>query len=101
MRTDPAGEIDVEGSEFRVLKGFSGRLSAQKIHCVQFEYGAFATQARFLLGDQYSMLAESYWIGKIFPRYVNFRDYDWTMEDFRARSKKESGNIVKAAKLLA
>jgi FkbM family methyltransferase len=75
-------KIDVEGAEFRVLKGFSERLSAQKIHCVQFEYGAFATQTRFLLSDYYSLLSRTYWIGKIFPTYVDFSDYHWTMEDF-------------------
>ena len=76
-------KIDVEGAEFRVMKGFSERLSAQKIHCMQFEYGAFSTQTRFLLGDYYSLLSGSYWIGKIFPTYVDFQDYQWTMEDFR------------------
>jgi FkbM family methyltransferase len=76
-------KIDVEGAESRVMKGFAGRLAAQKIHCVQFEYGAFATQTRFLLGDFYSLLGQSYWIGKIFPGYVDFREYEWTIEDFR------------------
>jgi FkbM family methyltransferase len=76
-------KIDVEGAEFRVIKGFSERLAAQNIHCMQFEYGAFSTQTRFLLGDYYSLLSPSYWIGKIFPTYVDFRDYDWAMEDFR------------------
>lgn len=76
-------KIDVEGFESRVLKGFQDRLSAQKIHCVQFEYGAFATQTKFLLTDYYALLSPHYWIGKIFPGYVDFRDYDWTLEDFR------------------
>ena len=76
-------KIDVEGAEFRVMKGFSERLSAQKIHCMQFEYGAFSTQTRLLLGDYYSLLSQSYWIGKIFPTYLDFQDYHWTMEDFR------------------
>jgi len=75
-------KIDVEGAEHRVLKGFSGHLAARKIHCVQFEYGAFSTQTRFLLGDYYALLSHNYWIGKIYPAYVDFRDYDWTMEDF-------------------
>ena len=76
-------KIDVEGAEHRVLRGFSGYLAARQIHCVQFEYGAFSTQTRFLLGDYYALLSERYWIGKIYPAYVDFRDYDWTMEDFR------------------
>lgn len=76
-------KIDVEGAEFRVIQGLSRRLAAQKIHCLQFEYGAFSTQTKFLLGDYYSLLAQSYWIGKIFPSYVDFRDYHWTMDNFR------------------
>lgn len=76
-------KIDVEGAEHRVLKGFSQYLTANKVHCVQFEYGAFSTQTRFLLGDYYALLSPNYWIGKIYPQYVDFRDYDWTMEDFR------------------
>ena len=53
------------------------------VQCLQFEYGAFSTQTRFLLGDYYALLSENYWIGKIYPAYVDFRPYDWTMEDFR------------------
>ena len=75
-------KIDVEGAEYRVIQGFAPRLLAQKIHCIQFEYGAFATQTRRLLGDYYSLLAPNYWIGKIYPGYVDFRDYDWTIENF-------------------
>jgi hypothetical protein len=66
-----------------VLKGLSSRLREAKIHCLQFEYGAFSTQTRFLLADYYSLLSEQYWIGKIYPTYVEFREYEWTMEDFR------------------
>jgi FkbM family methyltransferase len=76
-------KIDVEGAEFRVLRGFAERIAARKIHCIQFEYGAFATQTRFLLGDYYSLLSSAYWIGKIYPGCVEFLDYDWTIEDFR------------------
>lgn len=76
-------KIDVEGAEYRVLKGFKDRLSAQKVHCVQFEYGAFSTQTKFLLGDYYALLSSLYWVGKIYPTYVDFREYDWKIEDFR------------------
>ena len=76
-------KIDVEGSESRVIQGFGEHFAAQKIHCVQFEYGAFSTQSKFLLGDYYALLGDRYWIGKIYPSYVDFRDYDWSMEDFR------------------
>jgi FkbM family methyltransferase len=76
-------KIDVEGAEYRVLKGFLELLAAQKVHCVQFEYGAFSIETRILLRDYYTLLSRYYWIGKIFPTYVEFRDYDWTMEEFR------------------
>jgi FkbM family methyltransferase len=76
-------KIDVEGAEHRVLKGFSKHLAARRVHCLQFEYGAFSTQTKFLLGDYYALLSADYWIGKIYPTYVDFREYDWTMEDFR------------------
>jgi FkbM family methyltransferase len=76
-------KIDVEGAESLVLKGFQERLSSRRIHCIQFEYGAFSTQTKFLLGDYFNLLGPAYRIGKIFPNYVDFRDYDWRMEDFR------------------
>ena len=76
-------KMDVEGAEHRVLKGFKEFLAAKKVDCIQFEYGAFATQTRFLLGDYYTMLSHDFWMGKIYPGYVDFRDYDWRMEDFK------------------
>jgi FkbM family methyltransferase len=76
-------KIDVEGAEHRVLRGFAGLLGAGSVQCIQFEYGAFATQTRFLLGDYYALLGDQYWIGKIYPGYVEFRDYDWTFENFQ------------------
>lgn len=76
-------KIDVEGDEFRVLKGASEMLSGGRISCIQFEYGAFSTDTRFLLKDYYAMLAEKYEIGKIYPQDVQFSDYSWRMEDFR------------------
>jgi len=76
-------KMDVEGAEHRVLKGFTEYLAAKRVDCIQFEYGAFATQTRFLLSDYYSLLGEDYWMGKIYPGYVDFRAYDWTMEDFK------------------
>ncbi len=29
------------------------------------------------------MLSDSNWIGKSYPTYVDFREYNWRMEDFR------------------
>jgi FkbM family methyltransferase len=76
-------KIDVEGAEYRVLQGFSATLAAGLVDCIQFEYGAFSIQTRVLLSDYYAMLGDRYWIGKIYPRYVDFVDYSWTMEGFR------------------
>jgi FkbM family methyltransferase len=76
-------KIDVEGAEHLVLKGLQRTMKDGRIHCIQFEYGAFSIQTRVLLADYYEMLSPMYWIGKIFPAGVEFRDYDWTMECFR------------------
>jgi FkbM family methyltransferase len=76
-------KIDVEGAEYRVLKGCGNLLSERRIQCIQFEYGAFSIQTRVLLHDYYTLLSENYWIGKIYPDGVEFADYEWTMENFR------------------
>ncbi|WP_409560550.1 FkbM family methyltransferase [Hyphomicrobium sp. MC8b] len=76
-------KIDVEGAEYRVLKGFSDFLDAGKVNCLQFEYGPFAIDTRHLLADYFATLSKSFWIGKIFPGGVPFQDYHWTMEDFK------------------
>jgi FkbM family methyltransferase len=76
-------KIDVEGAEHLVLEGLSETIDARKVHCIQFEYGAFSIQTRVLLADYYERLAGRYWLGKIYPGGVEFRDYDWTMETFR------------------
>jgi len=76
-------KIDVEGAEHRVLKGARALLESDKINCIQFEYGAFSIQTRFLLNDYFDLLSDRFVIGKIFPDHVAFGDYDWTAEDFR------------------
>jgi FkbM family methyltransferase len=76
-------KIDVEGAEHKVLRGFSQTIAAGRIECIQFEYGAFAIQTRLLLADYFTLLGEHYWIGKIYPTYVEFSDYAWTLEGFR------------------
>jgi len=47
------------------------------LDCVQFEYGAFSIQTRVMLSDYYAMLADRYWIGKIYPSHVEFVEYSW------------------------
>jgi FkbM family methyltransferase len=76
-------KIDVEGAERQVLQGLSRTLGSGRLRCIQFEYGAFSIDTRVLLADYYALLAPNYWIGKLFPSHVEFRDYVWTAEDFR------------------
>jgi FkbM family methyltransferase len=76
-------KVDVEGAEHLVFRGFRRAIEEGRVHCMQFEYGAFSIQTRVLLADYYDLLAPRYWIGKLFPATVEFRDYDWTMENFR------------------
>jgi FkbM family methyltransferase len=76
-------KIDVEGMEPQVLAGFARMLAARQIRVIQFEYGVINIAARFLLKDFYDQLtADGYRIGKIYPRCVKFREYDWRHEDF-------------------
>ena len=76
-------KIDVEGAEHLVLKGLRRTLESGGIQCLQFEYGAFSIQTKVLLADYYNVLGSFFWIGKVFPTHVEFRDYQWTMESFR------------------
>jgi FkbM family methyltransferase len=74
-------KIDVEGAEHRVLKGADQIL--RRTSCVQFEYGPFSIQTRFLLQDYFALLSDRFWIGKVYPNYIAFGDYDWREENFR------------------
>jgi len=76
-------KIDVEGAEHRVLKGFSKAIEGDKIQVIQFEYGWFSIQTKVLITDYYGMLADRYWLGKIYPDGVDFVDYDIRQEQFR------------------
>ncbi len=76
-------KIDVEGVEHRVLKGAAETLAQRRVKLLQFEYGAFSIDTRFLLKDFFGVLGGHFDIGKIYPTYVEFRDYDWRDEDFR------------------
>jgi FkbM family methyltransferase len=76
-------KVDVEGTEYKVLQGFSNALANGRVQCIQFEYGPYAIDTKFLLVDYYALLGERYWIGKVYPTHVEFREYDWLKEDFR------------------
>lgn len=76
-------KIDVEGMEEQVLRGFDGMLSRKAVDLVQFEYGRVSILNRFLLRDFYALFRErGYVVGKVFPNYVDFREYDMSDEDF-------------------
>lgn len=75
-------KIDVEGAEPLVLKGFEDAMRLGKIDAVQFEYGRVNLLAGFFLRDFYALFQRhGYLVGKIYPSYVEFRDYDLAHED--------------------
>lgn len=76
-------KIDVEGMEPRVLEGFRQMFENKAIDLVQFEYGRVSITHKFLLKDFYDWLEPfGYRLGKIYPNYIDFRDYDMSLEDF-------------------
>lgn len=78
-------KIDIEGHEFKVIQGGERTFAKGQIAIVQFEYGAFNTGSKFIVRDYYDLLPD-YWIGKVFPRHVDFQPYSWTMEEFSFRN---------------
>lgn len=65
-------KIDVEGMEHEVLKGFQNALASGRIGMIQFEHHP----GPGLLKDFYVLLGRhGYRIGKIYSRYVDFREY--------------------------
>jgi FkbM family methyltransferase len=76
-------KIDVEGAEPLVLRGFADTLRDRRVRFVQFEYGRFHVLAGFRLKEFHDLFrGYGYAVGKIFPDYVDLRDYDVGDEDF-------------------
>ena len=76
-------KLDVEGAEHLVLQGLEAQLRARAVRFVQFEYGQKDIFTHFLLRDFYQLFAAyGYTVGKIFPDYVEFREYHLNDEDF-------------------
>jgi hypothetical protein len=76
-------KLDVEGAEHLVLQGLERHLRQQRVRFVQFEYGRVNILTHFLLRDFYQLFgAYGYVVGKIYPDYVDFREYDLSDEDF-------------------
>jgi FkbM family methyltransferase len=82
-------KVDVEGMEYDVLAGFGEILSSARLGIVQFEFGGFALQQRVLMKDFCELLGPAYRVGRLMPRGVEFRHYDfrwetWALSNFVA-----------------
>lgn len=76
-------KIDAEGMDHLILAGFANLLKNGAIDLIQFEYGQVSILSKFLLYDFYALLnRHGYTVGKIFPNFVDFRDYSMHDEDF-------------------
>jgi FkbM family methyltransferase len=76
-------KLDVEGAEHLVLQGLEESLRERRVRFLQFEYGRVNILTHFLLRDFYQLFKEcGYVVGKIYPDYVDFREYSLNDEDF-------------------
>ncbi|HAQ19842.1 MAG TPA: hypothetical protein DCR40_11500 [Prolixibacteraceae bacterium] len=76
-------KLDIEGAEYDALIGFENSIRNGKIKAIQFEYGYINISTKKLLIDYYNFFeANGYLVGKIFPRTVEFRKYEFKYEDF-------------------
>lgn len=76
-------KLDVEGVEYEAILGFEEHITNGKIKMIQFEYGYINISTKRLLIDFYNYLEnKGYLVGKIFPKTVEFRKYDFKYEDF-------------------
>ena len=83
VRTIDFLKIDVEGMEQSVLRGFDALFQNKSIRLVQFEYNTPNIISKFLLRDAYQFFnGFGYCLGKLYPNYVEFRDYHYRHEDF-------------------
>jgi len=94
-------KLDLEGAEYDALAGFENALKKGKINMVQFEFGYINITTRKLLIDFYKFFESlGYSVGKVFPKTVEFRKYEFKYEDFLgpnyvAVKKSETGLIEK------
>ena len=76
-------KLDVEGVEYDAMLGFEEHIEKGKIKMIQFEYGYINISTKKLLIDYYNYLGnKGYLVGKIFPKTVEFRKYEFKYEDF-------------------
>jgi len=96
-------KLDLEGAEYDALVGFSQTLKKGNIKMIQFEYGYINITTKHLLIDFYHLLDKyGYVIGKVFPKTVEFRDYEIKYEDFLGPNfvavKKEETELIQLLK---
>ncbi len=76
-------KLDLEGAEYDALLGFENLLGKKSVRAVQFEYGYINITVKKLLIDYHTLLGDyGYVVGKIFPKVVEFRAYQFKHEDF-------------------
>lgn len=76
-------KIDIEGSEYDAILGFDENITKGTIKAIQFEYGYINISTKKLLIDYYNYFeSKGYILGKIFPKIVEFRKYEFKYEDF-------------------
>ena len=76
-------KLDIEGSEYDALLGFENAFKEGIVKLVQFEYGFINISTKKLLIDFYTFFeANGYIVGKVFPKNVEFRNYNVKYEDF-------------------
>lgn len=85
MRVDML-KIDVEGHEMDVIRGFHDTFEKgdRRPSVIQFEYGATYIPNGHTLFEIYEYLKPlGYTVGRVYPRYVDFKDYEFSDEHFR------------------
>lgn len=83
IRTVDFLKIDVEGAEYRVLRGFQGMLRRRAIRVIQFEYGYINGDAGFLMKDFYKFFDTlGYLVAAIRNRAMEFKPFEYAMNDF-------------------
>jgi FkbM family methyltransferase len=76
-------KLDLEGAEYDALQGFENSLKNNIIKLIQFEYGYININTKKLLVDYYNFFQKyGYIVGKVFPKGVEFREYNYKYEDF-------------------
>jgi FkbM family methyltransferase len=81
-------KIDVEGTDFATLRGFSRALDDRRILAVQFEHGEPSVESRTFLRDIVRFLMNfDFTCFQLYPRSLEKLDkYGYRMEDFRGRN---------------